>query len=49
MNFSRPSYKARYLRFSGFTMDLVERLVTDGVGAQVLLTSMDFNLLRFFA
>jgi DNA-binding response OmpR family regulator len=40
---------ARYLRFSGFTMDLVERLLTDPQGALVVLTSMDFNLLRFFA
>jgi DNA-binding response OmpR family regulator len=49
MNFNGSPEKARYLRFSGFTMDLVERMVTDEVGAQVLLTSMDFNLLRFFA
>ena len=49
MNFSGPNDKARYLRFSGFTMDLVERMLTDVEGTQVLLTSMDFNLLRFFA
>ena len=49
MNFNGSPEKARYLRFSGFTMDLVERLVTDEIGAQVLLTRMDFNLLRFFA
>jgi len=46
---SGPSDKSRYLRFSGFTMDLVERMLTDVEGTQVLLTSMDFNLLKFFA
>lgn len=49
MNFSGPADKVRYFRFSGFTMDLMERLLTDATGAAVLLTSMDFNLLRFFA
>jgi two-component system OmpR family response regulator len=39
----------RYLRFAGFTMDLLERQLTDPAGALVVLTSMDFNLLRFFA
>jgi two-component system OmpR family response regulator len=39
----------RYLRFSGFSIDLVERLLTDSLGQTVILTSMDFNLLRFFA
>lgn len=39
----------RYLRFSGFVVDLVERIVTDPNGEQIVLTSMDFNLLRFFA
>jgi DNA-binding response OmpR family regulator len=39
----------RYLRFSGFTMDLVERQLTDSQNQTVVLTSMDFNLLRFFA
>jgi DNA-binding response OmpR family regulator len=49
MQLSSPSDKSRYLRFSGFTMDLVERMLTDVEGTQVLLTSMDFNLLKFFA
>ena len=49
MQLSGPSDKSRYLRFSGFTMDLVERMLTDVEGTQVLLTSMDFNLLKFFA
>jgi DNA-binding response OmpR family regulator len=40
---------ARYLRFAGFTMDLTERLLTSPAGEPVILTSMDFNLLRFFA
>lgn len=43
-----PPRKVRYLQFAGFTMDLVERLLTDAQGAEVVLTSMDFNLLRFF-
>jgi len=49
MQFSDLSDRVRYLRFSGFTMDLMERMLTDETGTQVLLTSMDFNLLRFFA
>lgn len=49
MELSGGSEKARYLRFSGFTMDLVERLLTDERGTEILLTSMDFNLLKFFA
>jgi len=49
MQLRAPPEKARYLRFSGFTMDLVERLLTDVQGTEVLLTSMDFNLLKFFA
>lgn len=39
----------RFLRFSGFSIDLVERLLLDAQGETVVLTSMDFNLLRFFA
>jgi len=39
---------ARYLKFHGFTMDLVERRLLDAHGERVALTSMDFNLLRFF-
>ncbi len=40
---------ARYLRFGAFSMDLTERLLRNAQGERVILTSMDFNLLRFFA
>ena len=40
---------ARFLRFAGFTMDLTERMLVSPAGEPVILTSMDFNLLRFFA
>lgn len=39
----------RYLKFREFTMDLTERLLINAQGERVVLTSMDFNLLRFFA
>ena len=39
----------RFLRFAGFSIDLVERLLLDVQGEPVILTSMDFNLLRLFA
>lgn len=39
----------RYLKFRDFTMDLTERVLLNGLGERVTLTSMDFNLLRFFA
>ena len=48
MQASTPAGMPRYLKFSGFTMDLVERRLNDRHGARVLLTSMDFNLLRLF-
>lgn len=38
----------RYYRFDGFTLDLVERKVVDAAGAEVSLTGMDFQLLRYF-
>jgi DNA-binding response OmpR family regulator len=38
----------RYLRFRDFSLDLTERLLINGQGERVLLTSMDFTLLRFF-
>jgi DNA-binding response OmpR family regulator len=38
----------RHLRFAGFSIDLVERLLLDAQGGTVVLTSMDFNLLKFF-
>lgn len=40
---------ARYLKFRDFCLDLTERLLINGQGERVVLTSMDFNLLRFFA
>jgi DNA-binding response OmpR family regulator len=49
MQLGSPAGPVRYLRFAGFTMDLVERLLTDHTGMAIALTSMDFNLLRFFA
>lgn len=49
MHVSGNNGAARYLRFPGFTMDLVERMLTDDQGTLVVLTGMDFNLLRFFA
>lgn len=39
---------ARYYRFVGFTMDLLERKVIDGGGQQVALTGLDFQLLKCF-
>lgn len=38
----------RYHRFDGFTMDVVERTVVDARGAEVSLTGLDFQLLRYF-
>lgn len=49
MQLDSPAGPVRYLRFAGFSMDLLERLLTDPTGQAVALTSMDFNLLRFFA
>jgi DNA-binding response OmpR family regulator len=39
---------ARYLRFDGFTLDLVERTVVDVEGRPVPLTGLDFQLLKYF-
>lgn len=39
----------RYLRFAGYTMDLIERTLRDPAGELVALTGLDFQLLRFFA
>jgi len=39
----------RYLKFRAFSMDLLERVLLNAQGERVTLTSMDFNLLRFFA
>ena len=49
MAIGTPGGQLRYLRFSGFSIDLLERIVTDAAGHSVVLTSMDFNLLRYFA
>jgi len=39
----------RYYRFNGYTLDLVERTVTDSAGEPVALTGLDFQLLKYFA
>lgn len=39
----------RYFRFMNYTLDVVSRQLTDEQGQEVSLTSMDFDLLRFFA
>jgi len=44
-----PTGAVRYLKFRGFRMDLLERVLFNAQGERVTLTSMDFNLLRFFA
>ncbi len=49
MQLGAPGAPVRYLRFAGFSMDVVERVLSDARGEPVVLTSMDFNLLRFFA
>jgi glucose/mannose transport system substrate-binding protein len=49
MSLGAPEAPVRCLRFAGFCMDVVERVLTDPQGQAVVLTSMDFNLLRFFA
>jgi len=38
----------RYYRFNGFTLDAVERTVTDSAGELVALTGLDFQLLKYF-
>ncbi|HWW71298.1 MAG TPA: response regulator transcription factor [Duganella sp.] len=38
----------RYYRFVGFTLDLLERIVTDSAGAAVPLTGLDYQLLKYF-
>ena len=48
MQLTHAPGSARYLKFHGFTMDLVERRLIGASGERVALTSMDFNLLRFF-
>jgi two-component system OmpR family response regulator len=38
----------RYYRFLGFTLDLIERKVTDNAGELVALTGLDYQLLKYF-
>lgn len=38
----------RFYRFVGFTLDTVERRVTDANGELVTLTGLDFQLLKYF-
>lgn len=38
----------RYYRFVGFTLDTIERSVTDAQGQIVVLTGLDFQLLKYF-
>jgi DNA-binding response OmpR family regulator len=39
---------ARYYRFVGFSLDLVERKVIDSAGDVVALTGLDYQLLKSF-
>jgi DNA-binding response OmpR family regulator len=39
----------RYLRFGGFTLDIIARTLRDQQGELVPLTGLDFQLLKFFA
>lgn len=48
MTVGEDTETVRHLRFAGFSIDLVERLLLDAQGGNVVLTSMDFNLLKFF-
>ncbi|SFU35126.1 response regulator [Pseudoduganella namucuonensis] len=45
---NEPAAATRYLRFNGFTLDLAERTVVDADGKQVVLTGLDFVLLKYF-
>lgn len=38
----------RYYRFMGFVLDTVERVLTSQTGEPILLTGLDFQLLRYF-
>ncbi|SMC18088.1 DNA-binding response regulator, OmpR family, contains REC and winged-helix (wHTH) domain [Andreprevotia lacus DSM 23236] len=38
----------RYYRFNGFSLDTLERTLTDPAGETVKLTGLDFQLLRYF-
>lgn len=41
--------QVRYYHFLGYTLDVTARVLSDAEGKPVTLTSMDFDLLRFFA
>ena len=43
-----PVAAVRCYHFNGFTLDLLERTVVDSEGAQVALTGLDFQLLKYF-
>ena len=45
---AEPTSAPRYYRFNGFTLDLLERSVQDSAGRPVLLTGLDFQLLKYF-
>jgi DNA-binding response OmpR family regulator len=45
---AEPTSAPRYYRFNGFTLDLLERSVQDSAGQPVLLTGLDFQLLKYF-
>jgi DNA-binding response OmpR family regulator len=45
---AEPASAPRYYRFNGFTLDLLERSVQDSAGRPVLLTGLDFQLLKYF-
>lgn len=38
----------RFYRFAGFTLDTVERTLSDVAGKTIALTGMDYQLLKFF-
>jgi two-component system OmpR family response regulator len=45
---SESAAAPRYYRFVGFTLDTIERSVTDANGEIVALTGLDFQLLKYF-
>jgi DNA-binding response OmpR family regulator len=44
----QPAAATRYYRFDAFTLDLVERTVRDQSGTPLVLTGLDFQLLKTF-
>ena len=45
---AEPAAAPRYYRFNGFTLDLMERTVVDSASQPVVLTGLDFQLLKYF-